>query len=86
VFVYLPEHPNARQKGDVPEHVLVMSDALGRGLHPGESVHHKNGQRGDNRIENLELRPTSHGRGQTVDDLVLFAVEILQTYRPELLR
>jgi len=86
VFVYWPEHPNARAKGDVPEHVVVMTEALGRRLYRGESIHHRNGKRGDNRLNNLELRSTSHGRGQTVDDLVSFAVEILRTHRPDLLQ
>ncbi len=51
-----------------------MEAMLGRGLRPGESVHHKNGQRGDNRPENLELWVTPQRAGQRVEDLVAWVV------------
>lgn len=55
----------------IREHVHVMQRHLGRPLDPkNESVHHRNGNRADNRLENLELFAThSHGSGQSVDDL-----------------
>lgn len=83
VLVRDPDHPNSWKNGWVYEHIKVMSDILGRALLPHENVHHKNGNRSDNRPSNLELWSTSQPSGQRIEDKLAWAVEMLQLYSPE---
>lgn len=49
------KHPRADKSGFVYEHIQVMEKHLGRDILKGEIVHHKNHDRADNRLNNLEL-------------------------------
>lgn len=64
----------------VAEHRLLMERHLGRRLLSKETVHHKNGQRSDNRIENLELWDSSHPYGQRLDEKIIWAKDFVATH------
>lgn len=78
-----PGHPNAMSEGKIPEHRWIMSEHLGRPLHEFENVHHKNGDRSDNRLENLELWAVSQPYGQRPQDLLEWAHQIIDLYELE---
>lgn len=82
VWVTTPPGHGRRLRGQrrMPEHRLVIEQNINRELFDFETVHHINGVRDDNRIENLELWARTQPPGQRVEDKIIWAKEFLSSY------
>ena len=74
LYVYCPMHPRVISKKYIAEHVLIMESHVGRFMEKGELVHHKDGNKQNNNIQNLEIATSKchvrwHGlcNGLTID-------------------
>ncbi len=76
-----PSSSASTNQAYVFEHILVVEEELGRHLEPFENVHHRNGVRDDNRLENLELWTRPQPSGVRARDALEWAREILRSVR-----
>jgi len=84
VIITLPfeyRHFAIRKGHAIAEHQFIMMKYLGRKLFKDENVHHLNGNRQDNRLENLELWSKKQPCGQRVIDKIEYAKQILEQYK-----
>lgn len=63
------------------KHRYVYEQHYGITLTPNQNIHHINGDRLDNRIENLELWDTSQPSGQRIEDKIKFYFELVENYK-----
>lgn len=73
--------PEVQENGGwVLEHRYVMEQHLGRPLAGDENVHHLDGNRQNNSLDNLELWVKFQPPGQRVEDLVAYAKQLIERY------
>lgn len=81
IDIKIPSDHSSRSRDWMKEHRYIMEIFLGRKLLPEENVHHINGDKTDNRLENLELWITKQPKGQRPIDLIEYAEWIIKTYK-----
>lgn len=76
IYAVVPDHPKANKFGYVLLHRVLMENSLGRLLKPNEVVHHKDGNKHNNTLSNLEVMSSKEhnilhsSKGRNVVELV----------------
>lgn len=82
IMLYLPDHPLSRKKapdyGYVLEHRKVMSEHLGRDLLKHEVIHHIDGCKSNNKIDNLLLCENSKAHGRVHERMEFFVEKLIR--------
>lgn len=82
VFLYRPEHPSSRKIppdfGYILEHRLVMEAYLGRRIKKGEVIHHIDGNKSNNKLENLLLCERQRAHNQVHTAMETFVEKLIR--------
>ena len=73
---YCPDHPRAWSTGYIYTHILIAEIKINRLLRDGEVVHHKNGIRTDNSIENIDITNQSRHFKEHLKDITTKMVKL----------
>jgi HNH endonuclease len=89
IYIRYRKHPNSDCDGWIGEHRLVMENSIRRYLETYEHIHHKNEDRADNRIENLEIHSNSshyleHHKSRRINDIAKRVCVVCGTNKPPL--
>lgn len=83
VMVYKPSHPSSRKSppdyGYIPEHRMAIEDNIGRSLKKDECVHHVDGDKSNNAIENLILCKNSSDHIRIHSEMGRFVEELIRS-------
>jgi len=83
VHIYLPNHPSSRKSppdyGYITEHRYVMEKHLSRSLNPKELIHHIDGDKSNNLIENLLLCAYTRKHNEVHQKMQVFMERLIRT-------
>lgn len=82
IYLYLPNHPSSRKippdYGYVREHQVVMEEHIGRQMVSGEQIHHIDGDKSNNKLENLVLCANTRDHLEIHNQMEIFVEKLIR--------